>query len=82
MWVLNGGQDEEIHKTKQTNPIAGLFRSSLRLWYRAGPGEPWTMLDAPLQHRNGEIIFASEHFTEFALFGLDGVRLTLPLISR
>lgn len=88
---LNAFQFGEINRFNQPvemrlrytdQDVAGLFRSSLRLWYRADPGEPWAMMGAPLQHRNGEIIFTTDHFTEFALFGLDGIRLTLPLVSR
>jgi hypothetical protein len=40
------------------------------------------MMGTPLEHRNGEIVFTTDHFTEFALFGLDGVRLLLPLVAR
>jgi hypothetical protein len=88
---LNAFQFGEINRFNQPlvirlryndQDVAGLFRSSLRLWCRTGPGEPWTMMGTPLQHRNGEIVFTTDHFTEFALFGLDGVRLTLPLVSR
>ena len=46
--------------------------------YRAGPGEPWAMLGEPLQHRNGEITFSTDHFTQFALFGEAGVRDEIP----
>jgi hypothetical protein len=40
------------------------------------------MLGEPLQHRNGEITFSTDHFTEFALFGAAGNELSLPLVIR
>ena len=55
--------------------VDGILPPTLRLWYRAGPGEPWAMLGEPLQHRNGEITFSTDHFTQFALFGEAGYEI-------
>jgi len=62
--------------------IPGLQQHTLRLWYRAGPGEPWAMLGDPVKHQNGQISFTTDHFTEFALFGQAGHRVLLPLIKN
>jgi uncharacterized repeat protein (TIGR01451 family) len=62
--------------------VDGILPRTLRLWYRAGPGEPWAMLGEPLQHRNGEITFSTDHFTQFALFGEAGYEMRLPMVVR
>jgi uncharacterized repeat protein (TIGR01451 family) len=62
--------------------VDGIIPRTLRLWYRVGPGEPWAMLGEPLQHRNGEITFSTDHFTEFALFAEAGYELRLPMVVR
>lgn len=81
----------EIHRFNQQititlrynqGDIDGILPNTLRLWYRAGPGEPWAMLGDPLQNRNGQISFSTDHFTEFALFGLADYALRLPMVVR
>ena len=62
--------------------VDGILPRTLRLWYRAGPGEPWAMVGEPLQHRNGEITFSTDHFTQFALFAEAGYETRLPLVVR
>ena len=88
---LNAFQSGEIHSFNQPieirlrytyDDIKGIYPNSLRLWYRAGPGEPWAMLGEPLRHQFGQITFSTDHFTEFALFGQQGSELMLPLVIR
>ncbi len=66
----------------QGGDVEGLDRETLRLWYRAGPGEPWAMLGEPKAHQYGQISFDTDHFTEFALFGQGAYRLSLPIVRR
>jgi len=88
---LTAYQAGEIHRFNQPleitlryrySDIKGIYPNSLRLWYRAGPGEPWAMLGEPLRHQFGQITFSTDHFTEFALFGQQGSELMLPLVIR
>ena len=62
--------------------ISGIYRNSLRLWYREGPGEQWADLGDPIQNRIGEITFRTNHFTEFALFGQPEHTVMIPLVQR
>lgn len=88
-YELNAFQFGEIHQFNEPvemtirygqEDVDGVIPRTLRLWYRAGPGEPWAMLGEPLQHRNGEITFSTDHFTEFALLGEEGYELKLPMV--
>lgn len=88
---LSAFQFGEIHRFNEPiqmairygqDDIEGVLPRSLRLWYRAGPGEPWAMLGEPLQHQNGQITFSTDHFTEFALFGEAGYEIMLPMVRR
>jgi hypothetical protein len=91
IFELTAYQAGEIHRFNQPleitlrysyGDIKGIYPNSLRLWYRAGPGEPWAMLGEPLRHQFGQITFSTDHFTEFALFGQQGTELMLPLVIR
>lgn len=89
---LTAFQFGEIHRFNQPLTITigyddqdtpGLDQNTLRLWYRAGPGEPWAMLGEPVQHRIGQdIIFETDHFTEFVLLGEGAYKLHLPIVSK
>lgn len=90
-FTLTAFQFGEVHRFNQPititigykdSDVQGLNRNTLRLWYRAGSGEPWAMLGEPQSHQNGQIRFTTDHFTEFALFGEGAYRLVLPYVSR
>ncbi|MBL7202078.1 MAG: hypothetical protein ISS56_18210 [Anaerolineae bacterium] len=49
--------------------VAGLKRETLRLWTRAGPGGPWTVLGEPARVLSGALSFTTTHLSQFALFG-------------
>jgi uncharacterized repeat protein (TIGR01451 family) len=88
---LTAFQFGEIHRFNQPvnimirynqGEINGILPNTLRLWYRAGPDEPWMMVGDPLQNGNGQISFNTDHFTEFALFGRAGFEVMLPMLVR
>lgn len=60
---------------------AGLEPNTLRLWYRNGPGEPWKMLDEPIQSGPETLSFQTDHFTQFALFSEAPYRIHLPFVQ-
>lgn len=88
---LNAYQYGEVHQFNkpitmtipyQAGDVKGLDPTTLRLWYRAGPGEPWTVLGEPHSHQNGQISFTTDHFTEFALFARGTHRINIPTLMR
>ena len=62
--------------------VAGLQRETLRLWHRAGSGEPWAMLGEPARVMSGALAFTTTHLSQFALFGEAKHHLYLPLLLR
>lgn len=62
--------------------IAGLNRSTLRLWTREGPQESWTMLGEPARVMSRALAFTTTHFSQFALFGEAENKVFLPLVTR
>jgi uncharacterized repeat protein (TIGR01451 family) len=90
-FTLTAFQFGELHQfnkpltlTLKLDPqeIANLKRETLRLWYRAGPGEPWAMLNAPDWVAEDTLAFTTNHFTEFALFARGDFQIFLPIINR
>jgi hypothetical protein len=62
--------------------VQGLRRETLRLWTRAGPAGPWTMLGEPARVMSGALAFTTDHLSQFALFGEAAFQLYLPLVIR
>ena len=62
--------------------IAGLKVETLRLWTRAGPGDPWVVHGAPAYVTSGTMAFTTTHLSEFALFGEAKYHAYLPLVAR
>jgi hypothetical protein len=75
---------ETIRLTLKLKPeeIAGMKRETLRLWYRAGSGEPWAMLGEPNWLSEDTLAFTTDHFTQFALFGIGQNQIYIPLVVR
>jgi len=62
--------------------MSGLDPATLRLWWRAGPGEQWHMLGDPVEWTHQTLAFTTTHLTQFGLFGQGTYRVFLPAVSR
>jgi len=81
----------EVHQFNQPISITiqlkagelnGMEREMYRLWYRKGPEEPWKMLGEPKWLTEDTLAFTTDHFTQFALFGVGSYKMHLPIVIR